>query len=87
MGRWRSRAASKLRDWILFAVGLAGVAHETLLRDVDRPGLLLMFAAMLGLPYALGADRPQAPSGRAPGSDSSGDDGPSPSGTSPPSPP
>ncbi len=38
------------RNTTLFIVGLLGVAHETLLNDADRPTLLLLFAAMIGLP-------------------------------------
>lgn len=42
-----------LRDVILFAAGLAGIAHETLIERADRPQLLLLFAGMLGLPAFL----------------------------------
>lgn len=90
MRRWSSGRASAMRDWILFMVGLAGVAHETLVSQVDRPGLLLLFAAMLGLPYALGADRPADPPPSPPSPPlppASGTAGPSPSSTSPGSPP
>lgn len=52
--RWSSGA---LRDWIMFLGGLAGTAHETLVSQVDRPGLLLIYAGMMGLPAAIGADR------------------------------
>lgn len=38
------------RDIALFTGGLAGVGYETLGRDIDRPTLLLLFAAMMGLP-------------------------------------
>lgn len=44
------------RDIALFVAGLAGVAHETLLAKAERPTLLLLFAAMLGLPAFLRAD-------------------------------
>ncbi len=44
------------RNTILFTVGLLGVAHETLLNDVDRPTLLLLFAAMIGLPAFMRQD-------------------------------
>ena len=44
------------RDTTLFIVGLLGVAHETLISDVDRPTLLLLFAAMIGLPAFLSTD-------------------------------
>ncbi len=45
-----------VRDTVLFAVGLLGVAHETLISNADRPTLLLLFAAMIGLPSFLGKD-------------------------------
>lgn len=44
------------RDIALFVAGLAGVAHETLAAHAERPTLLLLFAAMLGLPAFLRAD-------------------------------
>lgn len=44
------------RNTVLFVVGLLGVAHETIVSDVDRPTLLLLFAAMIGLPAFLSAD-------------------------------
>jgi hypothetical protein len=45
-----------VRDVVLFLAGLLGVAHETLLENSDRPELLLMFGAMMGLPAFLQAD-------------------------------
>lgn len=44
------------RDTVLFVVGLLGVAHETLVNDADRPTLLLLFAAMIGLPAFIAKD-------------------------------
>lgn len=44
------------RDGILFTAGLAGVAFETLHAGGDRPTLLLLFAAMMGLPAFLQKD-------------------------------
>lgn len=44
------------RDGVLFAAGLLGVLHETVLSTEDRPTLLLLFAAMMGLPAFLRAD-------------------------------
>lgn len=44
------------RDGVLFAVGLAGITYETLVENVDRPTLLLIFSAMVGLPVFLKAD-------------------------------
>lgn len=51
-------------DNVLRVVGLLGVAHETLVNNVDRPTLLLLFAAMIGLPAFLNKDaasKPPAP--------------------------
>lgn len=42
-----------LRDLTLFVAGLLGVMHETLVSRVERPSLLLIFAAMMGLPAFL----------------------------------
>ena len=44
------------RDSVLFIVGLLGVAHETLISKADRPTLLLLFAAMVGLPAFISSD-------------------------------
>lgn len=44
------------RDGVLFTAGLAGVAYETLHTGGDRPTLLLLFAAMMGLPAFLQKD-------------------------------
>lgn len=48
------------RDTVLFLGGLSGVAHETLVQHADRPTLLILFAAMMGLPAFLAAEtKPQ----------------------------
>jgi hypothetical protein len=44
------------RDGVLFLAGLLGVLHETAFVDQERPTLLLLFAAMMGLPAFLRAD-------------------------------
>jgi hypothetical protein len=44
------------RDAVLFMAGLAGVAYETLDRDAERPTLLILFGAMIGLPTVFRAD-------------------------------
>lgn len=56
MGTATKRTLKFSRDSILFAAGLLGVLHETLLSDQDRPTLLLLFAGMMGLPAFLRAD-------------------------------
>ena len=45
-----------VRDMILFFGGLAGVANEALFKNAERPTLLLLYAAMMGLPAFLRAD-------------------------------
>jgi len=42
------------RNTFLFMGGLAGVFHETVLTSTERPTLLILFAAMMGLPAFLG---------------------------------
>lgn len=37
----------------MFAVGLLGVGHETVISQAERPTLLILFAAMMGLPAFL----------------------------------
>lgn len=54
MWRWRRRRIT--RDMVLFTVGLAGIAYETLVSKTDRPTLLLLFAGMIGLPAFLARD-------------------------------
>lgn len=44
------------RDIILFFGGLAGVFNETMLNTTERPTLLILFAAMMGLPAFLRND-------------------------------
>ena len=44
------------RNTVLFVVGLLGVGHETVINNTDRPTLLLLFAAMIGLPAFIGKD-------------------------------
>jgi len=46
----------QVRTFVLFTAGLAGVAYETLVSSADRPTLLILFAAMMGLPLFLKAD-------------------------------
>jgi hypothetical protein len=52
--RWIARLS---RDTILFAAGLVGFTHEVVFGTVsERPTLLLVCAAMMGLPVFLRAD-------------------------------
>jgi hypothetical protein len=51
-----------IRNVLLFLGGLAGVVHETLLASSERPTLLILFAAMLGLPAFLKSPEDKSPS-------------------------
>ena len=53
---WRRLKWKDARDILLFSGGMAGVFHETVVSQTERPTLLLMFAAMMGLPAFLRAD-------------------------------
>lgn len=45
-----------IRDVILFVVGLAGIIYVTVTDGGDRPTLLIMFGAMIGLPAFIRTD-------------------------------
>lgn len=42
------------RDILLLVAGLAGTGHEVVITQGQRPALLTLFAAMMGLPLVLG---------------------------------
>lgn len=46
---------SSVRDVVLFLTGLAGIVYEAL-SGLERPTLLLLYAALVGLPSFLRAD-------------------------------
>lgn len=46
----------RLRDGIIFVVGVGGVANELFLRDEIRPSALIFLASMIGVPFVLAAD-------------------------------
>jgi hypothetical protein len=53
----RKRSLPRIgRDSMLFFSGLAGVFHETVVNESERPTLLLLFATMIGLPAFLRFD-------------------------------
>lgn len=61
MKRWLPKDAKEARTWILFAGGFSGVVYETIVAQIDRPTLLVIFAAMMGLPLFLKRDDPPPP--------------------------
>ena len=44
------------RDGVLFASGLLGVTHETFFSASERPFLLTVFGAMMGMPLFIRMD-------------------------------
>ena len=53
VGKWRGIT----RDVVLFVAGLLGILHELLIHvGPERPYLLAVLAAMMGLPLFLRAD-------------------------------
>jgi hypothetical protein len=52
----KSKRKTLTRDQILFATGLVGVVHEMFFTSLERPTLLIVFAAMMGLPFLLRAN-------------------------------
>lgn len=44
------------RDTIIFLFGIAGIVYETIVSNGDRPTLLILFGAMIGLPAFLHGD-------------------------------
>lgn len=53
------------RDALTFSVGLAGIVWETIAEHTDRPLLLALFAAMIGV-SAYGSTRAKLPDQEAP---------------------
>lgn len=51
-----ARTWPAVRDVLLFFGGMAGFAHETVIQAGERPSLLILCAAMMGLPAFLRAD-------------------------------
>jgi hypothetical protein len=50
------RFTQGVRDAILFAVGMSGIVFETVRFGAERPTLLILFGAMIGLPAFLRTD-------------------------------
>lgn len=51
--KWHLRLS---RDIVIFATGIVGILHEIFLSNSDRPYLLVLFGAMIGLPAFLHID-------------------------------
>jgi hypothetical protein len=65
--RFDSATLRKLRSIALFVVGLGGIVYEITIDHGDRPTLLILLGAMVGLPAFLKTDekrRPETPPSR-----------------------
>lgn len=51
----------QVRSGVLFAAGLTGAAYVTIVDQTERPTLLILFAAMMGLPLFLRTDEKHHP--------------------------
>jgi hypothetical protein len=56
--RWMNPLKRINHNTVLFTAGLLGVGHETLIQHAERPTLLILFAAMMGLPAFLNPATP-----------------------------
>lgn len=56
MNSWLKQKAKISRDSILFLVGIIGIIHEVFLTSLDRPDVLILFLALVGLPAFLRGD-------------------------------
>lgn len=54
--KWKVPRLRLTRDSVLFLSGLGGIVHETFFTSLDRPDLLVLFMAMVGLPAFLRQD-------------------------------
>jgi hypothetical protein len=62
-----------MRDVFTASLGTAGIVHETVFAETERPTLLIIFAGLLGLPLVFREADKGAPPGdkpAAPGGDS-----------------
>lgn len=56
MKTWLNQKVKISRDGILFLVGILGIIHEVFLTSLDRPDILILFLALVGLPAFLRGD-------------------------------
>ena len=51
----------QVRATVLFGTGVAGIIYETVVSQTDRPTLLILFSALVGVPLFLKADEKTTP--------------------------
>lgn len=54
----------RLRSIVLFVVGIAGIIYEVVVDKLERPTVLVLLAAMVGLPAFLRADERRRANGK-----------------------
>jgi len=45
-----------LRDILMFCIGTAGIGYEAIVQSSERLNLLILYGALLGLPYIFKSD-------------------------------
>lgn len=61
------RALRTLRSAVLFVVGIAGIIYEIVVEHGEKPTLLILLAAMVGLPAFLKIDEGKKAAGNGKG--------------------
>lgn len=51
-----TRYEKRVRDGLIFTVGIVGVINELFLVAEPRPSSLIFLASLIGVPFVLGAD-------------------------------
>jgi hypothetical protein len=51
-----SRWDKRVRDTIIFTVGVMGCVHELFIVPDPRPAILIFLASLIGVPFVLSAD-------------------------------
>lgn len=54
--RFKREHLKVTRDTVIFILGIAGIVHEVFLTNLDRPDILVLSMAMIGLPAFLRGD-------------------------------
>lgn len=62
-GRWE-QWNTRIRDIVLFVIGVAGIINELFLIAEPRPSSLVFLGSLVGLPFVLNADERRRRSGK-----------------------
>lgn len=54
---------NRIRDAVIFVIGIGGVVNELFVLDDPRPSALVFLASLIGVPFVLSADERRAAEG------------------------